>query len=91
MRHLTVKRYPDKISNQKLYKRCEERSFSIDILKGRWTLLGHILRRFNKTPAVFDRPEKGFRGRLQGTTLTTLNKERIQWKEIFRYQLWGEG
>jgi len=35
LRKLIGKKYPNKISNQNLYKRCDERPISIDILKGR--------------------------------------------------------
>ena len=35
LRQLKGKRYPNKISNHNLYKRCDERPISIDILKGR--------------------------------------------------------
>lgn len=81
LRQLIGKRYPNKISNQNLYKRCEERPISIDILKGRWRLFGHILRLSEETPAVkamkfyFERSEKGFRGRPRESIVTTLNKD----------------
>eukprot|EP00794_Sanderia_malayensis_P018489 gene18489-20338_t len=81
LRQLIGKRYPNKISNQNLYKRCEERPISIDILKGRWRLLGHILRLPDETPAIqamkfyFERSEKGFRGRPHESIVTTLNKD----------------
>ena len=61
---LIGKKYPNKISNQNLYIRCDERPISIDILKGRWRLFGHVLRRSDETPAVqamkfyFEEPEK---------------------------------
>ena len=64
-----------------MYKRCDERPISIDILKGRWRFLGHILRRSDETPAVkamefyFEESEKRFRGRPRGSIVTTLNKD----------------
>ena len=81
LRQLIGKNYPNKISNQNLYKRCEERPNSIDILKGGWRLFGHILRLSDETPAVkamkfyFERSEKGFRGRPRESIVTTLNKD----------------
>ena len=81
LRQLIGKKYPNKISNQNLYKRCEERPISIDILKGRWRLFGHILRLSDETPAVkamkfyFEGSEKRFRGRPRETLVTTLNKD----------------
>ena len=79
LRQLIGKRYPNKISNQNLYKRCDERPISIDILKGRWTLLGHTLCRSDETPAVkamkfyFEESEKRFRPR--ESIVTTLNED----------------
>ena len=64
-----------------MYKRCEERPISIDILKGRWRLFGHILRLSDETPAVkamkfyFEGSGKRFRGRPRETLVTTLNKD----------------
>ena len=64
-----------------MYKRCEERPSSIDILKVRRWLFGHILRLIVATPAVnamkfyFERSEKGFRGRPRESIVTTLNKD----------------
>ena len=81
LRQLIGKKYPNKISNQNLYKRCEERPISIDILKGRWRLFGHILRLSDETPAVkamkfyFEGSGKRFRGRPRETLVTTLNKD----------------
>ncbi|XP_065071848.1 uncharacterized protein LOC135696396 [Rhopilema esculentum] len=80
LRQLIGKKYPNKISNQNLYKRCEEEPISIDILKGRWLLFGHILRLSDDTPAVkamrfyFEGSERGFRGRPRETLVTTFNK-----------------
>ncbi|XP_065062423.1 uncharacterized protein LOC135689200 [Rhopilema esculentum] len=81
LRQLIGKKYPNKISNQNLYKRCEEGPISIDILNGRWRLFGHILRLSDDTPAVkamrfyFEGSERGFRGRPRETLVTTLNKD----------------
>ncbi|XP_065058555.1 uncharacterized protein LOC135686281 [Rhopilema esculentum] len=60
---------------------CEDGPISIDILKDRWRLFGHILRLSDDTPAVkamrfyFEGSERGFRGRPRETLVTTLNKD----------------
>ena len=90
LRQLIGKRYPNKISNQNLHKKCEERPISIDILKGRWRLLGHILRLPDETPAIqamkfyFERSEKGFRGRPRESIVATLNKDIIRSRPMNR-------
>ena len=90
LRKLIGKKYPNKISNQNLYKRCDERPISIDILTGRWRLFGHVLRRFDETPAVqtmkfyFEESEKKFRGRPRESIVTTLNKDINRAKSINR-------
>ena len=43
--------YPNKISNDKLYEKTKEVPISIDIIKRRWSLFGHILRQNNDIPA----------------------------------------
>ena len=80
-------RYPNKISSHNLYKRCDEKLISIEILNGRWKVLGHILRLSDETSAIktvrfyFERSEKGYRGRLRESIVTTLNKDikRADW------------
>ena len=64
-------KYPTRISNAKLYEKCKEISISITIVKARWRLFGHILRRDKDIPAYkamqpyFDKSptDKNFRGR----------------------------
>ena len=34
--------YPNRISNQKLYNRCETNEIRLEILKRRWTFFGHV-------------------------------------------------
>ena len=90
LRKLIGKKYPNKISNQNLYKRCDERPISIDILKGRWRLFGHVLRCSDETPAVqamkfyFEESEKKFRGKPRESIVTTLNKDINRAKSINR-------
>ena len=81
LRQLIRKRYPNMNSNQNLHKICKERTISVDILKGRWRLLHHVLCLPDETPAVkairfyFERLEKAFRGRPRETILTTIYKD----------------
>ena len=81
LRQLIGQKYPNKISNRNLYRKCEERPISTDILKGRWRLFGHILCLSDDTLAVkamklyFERSDKGSRGRPRETIVTTLNKD----------------
>ena len=69
------------VNSEDLYKKCDERQKSIDILKGRWRLLGHILRRSDETTAVkamkfhFEESKKRFRGRPKESIVRTLNKD----------------
>ena len=44
-------RYPTKISNKSLYKKCEQIPISLEVLQARWRLFGHVLRREPSIPA----------------------------------------
>ena len=44
-------RWPNKISNEKLYGTCKVRPLSIRLAEMRWKMLGHILRLDRDTPA----------------------------------------
>ena len=44
-------KFPVKITNKPLYKKCQEKPLSLQILKARWNLFGHILRRDSDIPA----------------------------------------
>ncbi|KAK3782813.1 hypothetical protein RRG08_002447 [Elysia crispata] len=44
-------RYPTKISNKSLYKKCEQTPISLEVLQARWRLFGHVLRREPSIPA----------------------------------------
>ena len=48
---MIAKRYPDKISNAKLYERCKTYPISQQITELRWQKFGHILRLDQNTPA----------------------------------------
>ena len=67
-------KYPTKISNKKLYKKTNEIPISKISKKGRWRLLGHILRRDQNIPANQAmthyskmRDNKGFKGKPRTT------------------------
>ena len=76
--------YPTKISNKTLYKKCNEKPLSTYILKSRWRLFRHILRRNEEIPAnkamqlYFHRTEKRFRGRPTTTLPVIINKDLSQ-------------
>ena len=44
-------RYHKKITNKSLYRTCQEKSLSLQILSARWSLFGHILLGDKDTPA----------------------------------------
>ena len=76
--------YSSKISNKKLYKKCNEKPLSTYILENRWRLFEHILRRNEEIPAnkatqlYFHRTEKRFRGRPTTTLTVIINKDLSQ-------------
>ena len=51
LRRVIGVKYPTKIKNEKLYDTCKSEPLSTTILKARWTLFGHILRRDSNIPA----------------------------------------
>ena len=51
LRRLLGIRWPTKITNANLYKKCHEVPISLTMLTSRWKLLGHILRRDKDIPA----------------------------------------
>ena len=71
-------KYPTKITNEKLYQVCNAQPLSITILKARWTLFGHILRRDQNIPAnksmkfYFTNLGKNFQGKPRTTLPTKL-------------------
>ena len=44
-------KFPVKVTNKSLYKKCQEKPLSLQILKARWNLFGHILYRDSDIPA----------------------------------------
>ena len=82
--------YPEKISNEKLYKVTQTRPLTIDITKARWKMLGHALRMEKETPArkamkyYFQEPEncERFRGRKRATIVTTINRDIKRTREL---------
>ena len=71
--------FPVKITNKSLYKKCQEKPFSLQILKARWNLFGHILRRDSDIPPPPPPPNKTTRAyfiqyghKLRGRSTRTL-------------------
>ena len=82
LKYILKIKYPTKISNQALYKLCNETPLSLQILEARWRLLGHILRRDSEIPAnkainfYFSKSEgEKYRGRPITTLPVTLHKD----------------
>ena len=74
-------RYPKKITNKSLYKICQEKPLSIQILSARWSLFGHILRRDKDIPAnkatraYFTPHGNKLRGRPKTTLPVVINRD----------------
>ncbi|GFS28046.1 endonuclease-reverse transcriptase [Elysia marginata] len=74
-------KFPVKITNKSLYKKCQEKPLSLQILESRWKLFGHILRRHRDIPAnkatraYFIQCGKNHRGRPRTTLPTVLNRD----------------
>ena len=82
LRRVIGKKWPHRISNKNLYKRCAERPVSLFITRSRWKLFGHILRADPRIPAYramlyyFERSnKKHFRGHPRCTIVTTLDED----------------
>ena len=81
--------YPTKISNKTLYKKCNIKPLSTNILESRWRLFGHILRRNEEMPVnkamqlYFHRTEKRFRRRPTITLPVIINKDLHKSKTIY--------
>ena len=82
LRKIIGKKYPDKISNKKLYRRCNEKPVSLEIKERRWKLFGHILRQDLTTPAnkammyyFEENNAKRFPGRKRATIVSTINQD----------------
>ena len=74
-------RYPKKITNKSLYRICQEKPLSLQILSARWSLFGHILRRDKDIPtnkakrAYFIPNGNKLRGRPKTTLPIVLNRD----------------
>ena len=83
LRRIIGIKYPTKISNTNLYKRCNEIPITHTIMKARWRLFGHILRRERNIPAYkamqfyFTKNpiHKNFRGKERTSLPTTLARD----------------
>ena len=73
--------YPNRISNEGIYKLCGESPISLEVSKRRWSLFGHFLRMPIESPPqkllniVFQKNVKGRRGRPRITLITALKQE----------------
>ncbi|GFS10039.1 hypothetical protein ElyMa_006636700, partial [Elysia marginata] len=73
-------KFPVKITNKSLYKKCQEKPLSLQLLESRWKLFGHNLRRHRDIPAnkatraYFTQCGKNHRGRPRTTLPTVLNR-----------------
>ncbi len=85
--------WPQKISNDDLYRRCGCRPLRFDVMQSRWKLFGHILRLEKATPAYvymesyFKKPEKevkGFRGRPRMTLPHRMHADLQKMKEAIQ-------
>ena len=74
-------KFPVKITNKSLCKKCQEKPLSLQILKARWNLFGHILRRDSDIPAnkatraYFIQYGHKLRGRPTTTLSIVLNRD----------------
>ena len=83
LRRILGIKYPTKITNAKLYEKCKEIPISQTIMRARWRLFGHILRRDRNIPAYMamqyyynESPtNKNFRGKARITLPTTLARD----------------
>ena len=82
LRQVIGVRYPEKISSNALYERCECGPMSLSAVKARWGLFGHVMRMTHDTPAQMAIDEyiaptdtAGWQGRPRTTLPTTLDKD----------------
>ena len=74
-------RYPKEKKNKSLYRICQERPLSLQILSAHWSLFGHILRRDKNIPAnkatraYFIPNGNKLRGRPKTTLPIVLNRD----------------
>ena len=79
-----------KLSNEKLYKQCDEREISKDMQENRWRTFGHMLRLPLSTPCqqamqwYFEKPTKGkkYRGNQRITLPLVLNNDIVEVNKI---------
>ena len=76
-------KYPEKISSNTLYERCECGPMSVSAIKARWGMFGHVMRMAHETPAQMAIDEyitptatAGWQGRPRTTLPTTLDNDR---------------
>ena len=81
LRNLVGVRYPDRITNDDLYSRCDSQPLSELVAKRRRSLTGHVLRMSEQSPpclamsCYFQAGSRGRRGRPAATLPTTIMKD----------------
>ncbi len=81
LRRILGVRYPRRISNSKLYTKCNTKELAPDIRGARWRMLGHTLRMADNTPAkkamlhYFDKTTSSFLGRPRHTLPLVINQD----------------
>ena len=78
--------YHTKITNDALYEKSNDKPISETMIKARWKLFGHILRRDINIPAnmamkfYFKEHSNGFRGQPRTTLPAVLNKDLLKFQ-----------
>ena len=85
LRRILNVKYPDKLRNGEVYKKTGGKPISLEILAGRWRMLGHTLRLHVETPAPMamlnyfkTSTQPKFRGRPRVTLPSTLNDDLVK-------------
>ena len=78
-------KYPDKMKNKDVYRITEEKPLTLQILRSRWKLFGHILRLDDRTPAKISMKHyyspstsPKFKGRPRQTLPKTLSDDLVR-------------
>ena len=92
--------WPQKISNDDFYRRCECRPLRFDVMQSRWRLFGHVIRLEKPTPAYIymasylkktEKESKGFRGRPRMTLPYRMHEYLQKMKEAIQIPFGEKG
>ena len=85
LRRILNIKFPDKLRNREVYRKTGGKPITLDILAGRWRMLGHVLRLHVETPAHMSMlnyfktsTQPRFRGRPRVTLPSTLNDDLVK-------------